>query len=224
MALYDSADCARRIKVRLNRPTTDRIFTVTTADDVIYDALTEAQDRITKLIATYIPDGLWTVPTALTTADSGKTYTFGTDVDAAAIFALGHFHVYPDRAAIPDFPLVEGVDYTVEATRIRTPNNTTRTFGDGGPWAQYVAPSNVITAATQPTIPKIARLALISDATRRCAADRLGDGMKAAEQEASFQSDWLEVLAAVRTQSYGKGGRTLTQRRYGIGRHWWRGL
>lgn len=203
IAFLDSADCTRRIKIRLNRPTTDQAFTVTTTDDVIYDFLSEAQDRVTKLVATFIPDAMWTVPTAITSADSGKTYTFGTDVDTAAIFALGHYRVYATRADIPDNPLIPGDDYTVEGTLIRIPNNSTRTFTDSGPYIQYVAPSNVIASGTQPTIPKIARPAMISDATRRC-AERLGEGQKASEQEAQFSSDWIELLAAIKTQTSGK--------------------
>lgn len=213
MALFDSSDLVRRCKLRLNRPTTDQAFTVTTADDVYYDFLGEAQDRINRLIATFVPDALWTVPTAMTAGSGNKTYTFGTDLDSAAIFALGHYRLYESRSDIPDNPLIPGDDYTVEGTLIRIPNDAARTFSDGGtPWATYVAPSNVIAAATQPTLPRIARPAMLSDASRRC-AERLGESGKAAEQEGQFQSDYLELLAAIKTQADQKrssGGRGRT--------------
>lgn len=190
---------------------------------MIYDFASEAQDRVTKLVATFVPDALWTVPTAITSADSGKTYTFGTDVDTAAIFALGHYRVYATRADIPDNPLRPGDEFTVEGTLIRIPNNNTRTFTDSGPYIQYVAPSNVIASGTQPTVPKIARPAMISDATRRC-AERLGESQKAAEQEGQFMSDWIELLAAIKTQaSFKASSYAGTPRRFSTGDLYWGG-
>jgi hypothetical protein len=203
MAYLDSADIVRRIKIRLNRPTTDQAFTVTSTDDVLYDFATEAQDRIVKLLATFAPDAMWTVPTAMVTSDSGATFTVGTDVDSATIFAIGHYKVYAQRSNIPDNPLIPGIEFTVEGSLIRMPNNTTRVFSDGAtPWIQYVAPSNVVASGSQPTLPKIARMAMISDASRRC-AERLDQD--SGKHEAQFQSDWIEVLSAIKTQANGKG-------------------
>lgn len=209
MTYLNTADCVRRMKVGLNRPATDGAFTVTTADDVLYDALTEAQDAMTKLIATYIPDCMISDPTAMVTADSGKTYTFGTDVDSARYFPLGNFSVFATRADIPDFPLLPGVDYLVEGTKIRMPNNTTRTFADGGPWAQTINASNVIASGTEPTIPVICRLAMIEKA-KSLVAPRVGLDSAAFDQD--FNERWLEVLAAVRTQVVTKQGAPLSRR------------
>lgn len=211
MALFDSADCAQRVKNRLNRPATDSAFTRSAADDVLYEMLTEAQLRVNRLVAIYSPDALWTVPTALTTSDSGATYTFGVDTDSDAVLARGHFVVYESREHIPQYPLVPNVDYLIEGTRLRIPNGATRTFSDGGPWAQYVAPSNVITSSTQPTIPKEARVCMIEDAAARC-AKRLS--LDPSEYEAAFDSEWLEVLAMLRTQAAGKGGPVERKRGY----------
>lgn len=219
MAYLDSADIVRRALLRLGRPASDEAFTVSVANDVLYDFATEGQDRITKKLGVHVPDAVWTVPTALTTADAGKTFTFGTDADSAAIFAFGHFSVYAQRTDIPDTPLTNGIDYTVEGALIRMPNNTTRTFPDSGPWCQYVAPSNVISSSTQPTIPKIARLALVSEVARR-GAQRLG--VDPSPYEAEFQSDFLDILATVKTQSSGKGGATLFNRprSFMLGNRW----
>lgn len=222
MAFLDSSDLVRRCKLRLNRPTTDQAFTVTTTDDVIYDFLGEAQDRINRLIATFVPDALWTVPTALTAGSGNKTYTFGVDLDSAAIFALGHYRLYAQRSDIPDNPLIPGDDYTVEGSLIRIPNDAARTFSDGGtPWAQFVSPSNVIASGTQPTIPRIARPCMISDAARRC-AERLGED--ANKHEAQFAADWIELLAAIKTQADMKrssGGRFRT---FSTGDLYWGGV
>ena len=215
MALWDSADLVRRAKVRVNRPTTDQMFTVSTTDDVWYDFATEAQDRVNRMLGIYVPDATWTVPTELTSSDSGYTYGFGNDVDSETIFAFGHFKLYENLESIPDWPLVNGVDFTIEGsasdggTVIRIPFNTSRTFTDGGPYAVYVAPSNVVTSSTQPTIPKFARKPMVSDMAR-LAFDRLGMDSTAAETD--FQREWMEVLASVRTQSAGKYGRNLRYR------------
>ena len=216
MSLWDSDDLVRRGKLRLARPSTDSAFTVSTTDDVWFDFATEAQDRVNRMLGIYVPDALWTVPTELSSDDGGKTYHFGTDVDSESIFAFGHFKLFENRESIPDYPLTEGVDYTIEntvgddkGTAVRIPFNVTRTFTDGGPWAQYAAPANVITSATQPTIPKFARKPMVSDMVR-LAQERLG--LDTANSELQFQTEWMEVLAAIRTQGFGKGGRTLQQR------------
>ena len=191
-------------------------FTESTTDDVWYDFGTEAQDRVSRMLGLYVPDALWTVPTELSSADSGYTYTFGTDVDSEAIFAFGHFQLFENQESIPDYPLVPGVDYTVESTNtadrgtvIRIPANRPRTFTDGGPYAQYAAPTNVITSSTQPTIPKFARKPMVSDMVR-LAKNRLG--MDGSGDDQQFESEWLEVLATIRTQASSKYGRTLAQR------------
>lgn len=216
MAYLDAADCAVRVKNRLNRPTSEQAYTRSTTDDVLYEMMTEANDHIVKRIATFIPDAMISAPVELVSTDSGKTYDFPDDADSNAAFALGHFKLYENQESIPDYPLVAGVDFTVESTNtadggtvIRIPARQTRTFTDGGPYAQYVAPSNVITSSTQPTIPKFARKPMVADMARQ-AFDRLG--LDSAGAEADFQREWLETLAAIRTQASGKYGRTLRYR------------
>lgn len=216
MSLWDSADLVRRAKVRCSRPASDSAFTVTSTDDVWYDFATEAQDRVNRNLAIFVPDALWTVPTELSSSDGGYTYTFGSDVDSEAIFAFGHFKLYENLESIPDYPLVPGVDFTVEGTSgadlgtvIRIPANITRTFTDGGPYAQYVAPANVVTSTTQPTIPKFARKPMVSDMCR-LARERLG--LDGSADDARFESEWADVLTAIRTQAASKYGRNLNQR------------
>lgn len=217
MAYLDSADLVRRGKLRLARPSTDSAFTVSSTDDAWYDFATEAQDRVNRDLGVFVPDAVWTVPTEISSTDGGSTYTFGTDVDGESVIAFGHFTLYENRESIPDFPLIPNVDYTIEGsgtdggTVIRIPFNTTRTFTDGGPWAQYAAPSNVVTSSTQPTIPKMARTVMLDDMEKR-AWKRLGLSDKAAEAEEQYQEDWLQLLALIRTQSAAKGGATLTNR------------
>lgn len=209
MAYLDSADCLLRVKNRLNRPTSDEAFTRSSTDDIAYSAMTEANDELIKKIAVFIPDAMVTAPTLLTSADSGKTYTFGTDADAAAIFALGHFAIYENLESIPDYPLTDGVDYVIEGTKIRMPYNDTRTFS-AGPYAQSVTPGNVVNSSTQPTCPKIARLVMVEDTARRL-APLVGQDPR--DFDEPYNDAWTNLLAAVRTQGVGKGG-PLTTRRY----------
>lgn len=216
MSFLDSADIVARAKLRLARPSTDAAFTVSTTDDAWYSFASDAQRRVNTQLAIYVPDAVWTVPTELSSSDSGYTYTFGTDVDTEAIFALGHFKLYENQESIPDYPLTVGVDYTIESTStadkgtvIRIPNNTSRTFTDGGPYAQYVAPSNVITSSTQPTIPKFARGAMIPEI---CRLARIRLGLDSQEFEVEFQREMMDVIAAIRTQGFGKYGQPLANR------------
>lgn len=203
MAYLDRADIILRVKDRLNRPTTDSAFTIAATDDVWLRFMTEAQDDVTKMIATYIPDAMISVPTALVTADSGITYTFGTDTDSANYFPLGHFSVYASRSDIPDFPLEPGIDFIIEGTRLRMVNNVARTFGDGGPWAQTVNASNVITSSTQPSIPVICRMTMV-EITAEKGARRLG--LDSQEFKDAAGDAWAKVLTAVRSQAQGKYG------------------
>lgn len=215
MTMYSRSDLVRRLKVRIGRPTTDEAFTVTTTDDVYDDKLSEAQDHLIQKLGLYSPEAIWTVPTLLTSSDSGYTYGFGTDTDSAAIFAFGHFLVFENKNSMPGYPLTVGVDYTIEGTVIRIPNNVPRTFADG-PYAQYAAPSNVIDVTHEPVVPKIARLALLSEAEARCWQHL---GLDSAGAEADAERDWQTVLAVLRTQGSGKGGAPLSRRpryrRYG---------
>lgn len=211
MAYLDRADCILRLKDRLNRPSTDSAFTVSATDDVWLRFMTEANDELTKLIAAFVPDAMIGVPTALVTADSGKTYTFGTDVDSANVFPLGFVNIYDTRNDIPDYPLIPGVDYTLEGTRIRIPYNVTRTFSDSGPWAQFINAANAITSSTQPTIPVLFRLAMV-ERTAAKGARRLG--LDGSEFEAEFEKRWMEGLMAVRTQANGKYGANVSRRNW----------
>jgi hypothetical protein len=210
VAYLDYTDLKRRLKQRLGRPSTDEAFTVDATDDVYDDKLTEAQDRVNKLLAIHSPDAVWTVPTALTSDDGGVTYGFGTDTDSAAIFAFGHFEVYEKRIDYPDLPLTEGVDFVVQGTKLRMPGAVPRTFADSGPWALYVAPSNIVSAVHQPVIPVIARHAMLTDAEIRC-WEHLG--LDSSGAEAAFENkDWPELLAVLRTQSLKKGSQPLLRR------------
>jgi hypothetical protein len=206
----DYAECKATLKRRLGRPTADEAFTVTTTDDVYDQLLTEAQRRINALLATFIPDAVWPAPVALTSSDGGYTYGFGMDTDGAAIFAFGHFEVFEARKDIPNFPLTEGIDFVVRGSVLVMPDNQPRTFADSGPWALFASPSTAIDSSHEPTIPKVARPAMITDAEIRGWKHL---GLDASHAEYDFENkDWPELLALVRTQSMKKGSQPLQRR------------
>jgi hypothetical protein len=202
-ALYSRADLIVRLKNRLGRPSADLAFTRTTTDDVFDACLTEAQDTIKKKLAMHVPDSVWPDPTLLTSADGGYTYGFGTDTDGAAIFAHGHFRVYESKADMPDYPLLEGIDYAVDRTVIRMiPYDRQRTFS-AGPYALFASPGNVIDATHEPVVPTVARLALLSEAEVNCWRSL---GMDAQGAEATAERDWNDCLTVIKTQSMFKTG------------------
>lgn len=216
MAYLDDADCLARVQLRLKRPASDELFDA--AGVTIYSFMTDAQDEIAKKIATFFPDAMLTAPTALVTSDGGFTWTFGTDVDGASIFALGLFHVYSELAAIPDWPLVAGVDYTIEGNLIRIPHNEAKS---GNLYAQWTTPTNIIDGSSHHiAIPQLFRQALVSLTLAKCFG-HAEDPQNEAKWQAKYEADWNTVLLAVRQQGYGKGGKTLIERPPGS-RGWWR--
>lgn len=198
MALYSSADCVLRVKKRLNRPATDEVFTYSTADDVIYDALTDAQAQLIDRLAAIVPDAVLGDPLLLTSADGGKTYTFGADVDTASVFPMGHYKLYASLSDIPYTPLIPGADYLVEGTKVRIPSDQSRTFG-AGPYAQIVTPGNVISAASEPTLLKQARPVMISMACAALAGERLH--MDPSPYLYAADREMEAVLASLRTRN-----------------------
>lgn len=214
MSYLDTADLVSRVKIRLNRPATDEFMTHASTDDVIYDALTAEQSDLVKWAAARAPESLWSAPTQLTTADSGRYYTFGTASGFPTSFTdvvpLGHVKLYASRRHIPDSPLVEGIDFTMEGALVRIPNYQTRTFSDGAPWAQWFALPATIASGTEPTLPMIWREALVPGACARIQRERLASDptlMLDARDEAR-----MTALEAVRTQAAAKGGLAITQR------------
>lgn len=219
MALFDKADLVRRVKVRLNRPSPDEMMTVSSTDDVIYDALTEAQFDVVLHLASRVPDAVMTVPTQLTAGSENKTYTFGDDADTESIIALGHYRLYDLRENIPDYPLIEGVDYTVEGSLVRIPGNVGRTFdGSGGPWGQWVNPPGTISSSNEPTVSKVARLPVISGACAKIAANRLKQDPS--EYLAQYEAELAEAVTALTTRSFMRGGNPMSARNYRMRYRW----
>lgn len=138
---WASSDLLSRFNSFAGRPSADEI-----TDATKYQWLAQAQQEVYDEIATKVPQALYGSPTALSTADSGKTWTF-----ASSILPIGHVEIYPALNAIPDSPLIEGVDYLAEGPTIRIPNDRawTATSTLNG---RYIATPADITSSTQPSL------------------------------------------------------------------------
>lgn len=215
MSLFTTADLLRRCKVILNRPATDEAFTVSSTDDVWYDFLTMAQQEVHGQLAAIAPYAMYGALTQLTTADSGATFTFGTDVDSDNVFPYGHFEVYPDANSYPDCPLLEGVDFLFEGSKIRIPNGRTLT---PTPYARWVTPPNVIASGTEPTLqPKYARTLIAEKAASLAATMRLKQDNTPYEE--AYRASLARILLNLKTAVFTQGGRAKQQ----APESWWKG-
>lgn len=168
MASYDSAALLAAFKRDTNWP---RNGEGPLTDDEIYEYLSEAQEEIIGEVAMYAPDAMIGPPVALVTADSGVTYTFGTDTDgdllyplAAEVFASANGRqLYASTWSNP------GGDFVLEGNTIRTTNGRARTY-TSGPIARFVTPPAPISDSTEPSLlPKFARKLIVLRAAEKYA-------------------------------------------------------
>jgi len=152
---WASADLLSRAKFFALRPSTDAEI----SDVQWYDLLSLAQEHWYQTFSVHVPEVLYGAPAKLTTADSGKTYTFPNSVHP-----LGPVEV---RESLDKQLLVASTDwdargdYVHEGDLIRMPNNEERTFADG-PYARFITPPDVISASVEPTLnPPRARILVV---------------------------------------------------------------
>ena len=143
-----------------SRPSVDEI-----TDASKYSWLTEAQTSVVADIAARCPWVLYGAPVQMTTADSGKTYTFGTDSNGYPLFPFGNARIFANLNNVPHYPLLEGYDYISEGTTIRIPDG--RTLAGPLYWYGITQPAD-ITAGTQPSLsPAPSRDLIAIEAARR---------------------------------------------------------
>jgi hypothetical protein len=151
-----------------------------------YVRLSDAQNEVIQDIAPRCPKALVSKAVAastptLSTSDN-KIFTFGTDISTTdAQFPIGRVRIFQALADIPDHPWVEGVDYLVEGTQIRIPNN--RTHSSTLYWRGMAAVANITAAVAPSILPPPARVLLCYRAAQilgeesgrdRELADRMG--------------------------------------------------
>jgi hypothetical protein len=220
MADLDSTDMLSRLKFTLQRPTVDDSIT----DAQLYELLSNAQRRITQLMATHVPQTQYLAPELLTTADSGATYTF-------LYYPLGYAEIRESRdgavlSPVPEWS-TDGSGYVMEGQTIRWPGGRSRTFS-AGPYARYVRQPGVISASVQPILkPDYAREAVVYDAAAEWA---LLGGLRDPSPYLLLLQRFLwgdanqpghtGLIPALKTQMAGVGGRGRIDSRWWIGNGW----
>ena len=218
MANFDSADLLSRTRALLNRPDTDEGL----SDAQLYVLLGDAQRRLMTLLAFHAPESNYGAPTLLTTADSGTTYTFGTDADSANICPIGHIELRESKtgAMIPPASEwdVSTLAFLFNSDVIRWPGQKSRTFADG-PYARFVTPPGLLNASTAPVLkPLYARQLIVYDGAER-AAIRLGTDPTPFGQ--MFDALFPEILQTITTAFHGVG---ITATQGGGSSLWWQGF
>jgi hypothetical protein len=190
--LYDAAWLVQRLRRELRRPQNDQAL----SKDVAYEFLTEAQDDVFRMISSIAPEENYGAPVLLTSADGGRTYTFGNDADGDPIEPLGHVELYPSLTGLP---MVGGAwfdpnaDYVFEGgNTIRFPLNKQKLFGGVGPYARFAIAPPPIDDDHEPTLkPVRARILIVHRAAAKWAA---GPGKSdPARHNEEFRRAWLGV-------------------------------
>lgn len=171
-----------------------------------YAFMTEAQSEVYPELFSRFPHLGYGPPILLTSADGGKTFTFGTDADGDPIRPVGHAEIYPNLNSIPNSPLSPGDDFMIEGSLIRMPNNRSRSF-NGGPYARLVlSPDTEVSAVQEPQLfPKHARMLLVYKALEQWAS-RPGSGALPDYYKIKYGEFFNKLMLEFAT-AYNKGGR-----------------
>lgn len=195
MATWDSADLLSRVRTYIDRPSDDELATTT----LLYSLLTEAQAEVLGMLATLAPLSQMGAPVLLTTADSGITYTFGTDAAGHAIFPLA-CEVYGEVDGIEwrASSWGGGGDFVIEGDKIRMPGNRPMVFSNG-PYARFVRADAPISESSEPVLkPAAARILLVYKACLKFAA--IGGLRDPKPWQERYDDAWKQWRAAIRTQ------------------------
>lgn len=195
MAFYDSADCLSKLRVQIRQPNAVGLCT----DAQLYLWLGQGQMDIHARLAVYAPNANIIAPTQMSTADSGYTYTFGTDsalpTNYQDLFPVGNVAIYRTRNDVPDWPMVEGVDYLMEGNRIRMPDYSP--FSGPAPYYRSLTLPTTLDGSTAPVLKPVQARELIVDAAavRYAEATREDMDVHGPRLEADW-AKWLPVLQA----------------------------
>ena len=152
MAYLDSTDLIARVRKQARIQGQTDFPT----DPQLFEWLTDGENFVKAIVATYCPRALITAPVLMTTADGGLTYQYGADASGNAVIPFGQVNLFRQLADIPDFPLEPEVDFLDEGTQIRSIANvaTTTMYPSGAPYFQGMVPTTLLSssASTQPTI------------------------------------------------------------------------
>lgn len=216
MAVYDSAALLTMFYRQIRQPTNADFPTATDG----YAYLTQGQLSTMADIVRRAPYAMKAAPVQLTTADGGFTYTFGTDSDGNNLYPVGDLGIFRQQTDIPDFPMVEGVDYLLEGDKIRFPNN--RPFsGSTAPYWYGTVMSYQVSASSQPILkPVWARPLIVYEAARQCLED-LGEDTAAFADR--YNRTMAQLMGVLQTQYAKQASIAATNPVAGPARaRWWR--
>lgn len=173
MANYDSADLLARALDEAGVPS-DQDFP---SSATWYRWLSDGQEHWVGQIAIHVPWVMMGDPTLITSADSGETYTFGTDDDGEDItpLAVQVYAAKDGRLLYPNTYWNPNGDYVWEGDKIRFARGKTKQFSDG-PYARFVTPPDPITSGDEPTLKPVRARKLI--VYRACALWAARGGLK----------------------------------------------
>lgn len=193
---WGSADLLLRFNRLSGRPSADAVTPATK-----YAYLADAQTSVLTKIAGIVPRVLYGAPTAMTSADGGIVWTFGTDGDGYALFPVGKVRIYRDLASVPSGPLTAGIDYLDEGTQIRMPNNA--------PWSgtlyfQGMAAPQLMSQTVQPVLqPPPARILIVIEAVRQFAESYARNPALIEMMDRRWAREWGPTLTMLRTHVRG---------------------
>lgn len=213
MALWDTADILARCKLESGLPAS----TTFPSDANWYTWLTRAEAYWKPKLASQYPYHMFGAPTLITSADSGVTYTFGSEASPLAVEV--YTSLTGTRLRVGQFGDSNG-DYVWEGSQIRMPGNTARVFANG-PYARWVTSPTTIDGSTQPTIkPTWTRQLLVDRALIYYA--RTPPGQDAERFELQEAETWANVQESLKNSNpfYGdaanSGGRVSGVRYLGL--------
>jgi len=221
---WASANLLARFKLLAGLPTNSE----TPVDATIYDYLSLGQEHCYGLWAIHFPHVLVGAPTIMSTADSGKTYTF-----SGAITPMGLVEIRESptgRLLVPGEEFEPSADYVWEGNQIRIPDSKTTTFSNG-PYARYIAPPAEISGSQEPTLkPAFARILCVYYGLYLWANEAGNAAINSPDHYLSlFSNAWAGdkrvngdagIMAILKTQLYGDGMGAMA----GINVAWWHGI
>lgn len=177
------------------------------ADAAKYDRLAKGQtDVIADIIVRY-PQCLYptapyaSFPTATNSGD--QIFTFGTDGQGYAVAPMGKTRIYPSLSAFPNDPWEPGVDYVIEGTQIRIPNN--RTYSGTLYWYGIAVPTALASGVQSVLFPEPSRLLIVYKAVSEFASEANRNPALADRMDALYGRDFARWMTIWRNQFKGGG-------------------
>lgn len=194
-----------KCKQLARRPATDSEMD----DTEWYDYLTQAQQEAYMRFSIHFPEYLVGAPTLMTDSGDSKVFYFNAD---GTTYPIGQVEIRASRTKnllVPGPEWDSQADYVWEGNQIRIPDNQTRSFADGAPYARFITPPGAIDASTQPTLqPDHARIWLAYLAVLEWANKSPGQ-REEERRRAEAERQWEEIRDMLKLSLFGRGMATI---------------